>query len=316
MEFFLRKGTLGFFSDAFRLLESYMVCKQQGVKLYLNSAEWTFAHTLGWSDYFTTMAEKPEGGPLPEIAIDGEEIRQFTVAQYKQSIKELFAFQPHLLEKARALQRELALDKYIAVFIRRGDKLLGESLFIPVQFYAQLALSKNPTTIFVQTDDFRAFLEFKDIIHSVNTSIHIITTCPETKFGMFFTPLDITNGRSFSYEHNNMTYVYSQNLQYLSTNVPQKALMDYTNAEMREHVEEMLVGIIICQSADFIVLDHMSNVSRFIHFSHPRGKEAIIAIEDMDIQIAEGVRLIKRYEYSEDKLIRNPRHHSIYNDYI
>ena len=250
MEFFLRKGTLGFFSDAFRLLESYMVCKQQGVKLYLNSAEWTFAHTLGWSDYFTTMAEKHEGGILTEIAIDGEEIRQFTVAQYKQSIKELFVFQPHLLEKARALQRKLGVDKYVAVFIRRGDKLLGESLFIP------------------------------------------------------------------SYQHNNTTYVYSQNLQYLSTNVPQKALMDYTNAEMREHVEEMLVGIIICQSADFIVLDHMSNVSRFIHFSHPRGKEAILAIEDMDIQIAEGVRLIKRYEYSEDKLIRNPRHHSIYNDYI
>jgi hypothetical protein len=316
MEFFLRKGTLGFFSDAFRLLESYMVCKQKGVKLYLNSSEWTFGHTLGWSDYFTSIAEKPEGGPLPEIAIDGEEIRQFTVAQYKQSIKELFIFQPHLLEKARALQIELGLDRFVAVFIRRGDKLLGESLFIPVQFYAQLALSKGPTAIFVQTDDYRAFLEFKDIIYSINTSIRVITTCPETKFGLFFTPLDITKGRSFSYEHNNTRYVYSQNLQYLSTNLPQKPLMDYTNAEMREHVEEMLVGIIICQSADFIVLDHMSNVSRFIHFSHPRGKAAILSIEDMDIQITEGVSLIKKYEYTEDKLIRNPRHHSIYNDYI
>ncbi len=227
MEFFLRKGTLGFFSDAFRLLESYMVCKQKGVKLYLNSSEWIFGHTLGWSDYFTSMAEKPEGSPLPEIAIDGEEIRQFTVAQYKQSIKELFVFQSHLLEKARTLQRELGLDRFVAVFIRRGDKLLGESLFIPVQFYAQLALSKNPTTIFVQTDDYRAFLEFKDIIYSINTSIRVITTCPETKFGMFFTALDITNGRSFSYQHNNMTYVYSQNLQYLSTNIPQKPLLDY-----------------------------------------------------------------------------------------
>jgi hypothetical protein len=133
---------------------------------------------------------------------------------------------------------------------------------------------------------------------------------------MFFTPLDMTKGRSFSYQHNNKRYVYSQNLQYLSTNLPQKPLMDYTNAEMREHVEEMLVGIIICQTADFIVLDHMSNVSRFIHFSHPKGKVAILAIEDMGIQIKEGVCLIKRYDYTEDKLIRNPRHHSIYNDYI
>jgi hypothetical protein len=84
---------------------------------------------------------------------------------------------------------------------------------------------------------------------------------------------------------------------------------------MREHVEEMLVGIIVCQGAEYIVLDHMSNVSRFIHFSHPRGKDAILAIEDMDIHIVDNVPLIPKYKYTEDKLIRNPRYHSIYNDY-
>jgi len=314
MEFFLRKGTLGFFSDAFRFLENYIICKHQGVKLYLNSAEWTFAHTLGWSDYFTTMAEKPES-PIPEIAIDREDTRLFTVAQYKQAIKELFDFQPHLLEKARNLQKELGLDKYIAVFIRRGDKLLGESLFIHMQFYAKSALEKNPSTIFVQTDDYRAFLEFKYIIHAINNTIRVLTTCPETKFGMFFTPLDIQEARPAFYLHNNITYKYSNNIEYLSTNLPQKPLVDYTKDEMREHVEEMLVGIIVCQGAEYIVLDHMSNVSRFIHFSHPRGKDAILAIEDMDLKIVDNVSLIPKYEYTEDKLIRNPRYHSIYNDY-
>jgi len=314
MEFFLRKSTLGFFSDAFRLLENYMICKHQGVPLYLNSAEWTFAHTLGWSDYFTTMAEKPQS-PVPEIAIGGEDIRLFTVAQYKQAIKELFDFQPHLLEKARVLQKDLGLDRYVAVFIRRGDKLLGESLFIHMNFYAHLALQKNPSTIFVQTDDYRAFLEFKDIIHIVNNTIRILTTCPETKFGMFFTSLDMEAARPALYLYNNITYKYSHNTEYLSTNIPQKPLEDYTNAEMREHIEEMLVGIIICQRADFIVLDHMSNVSRFIHFSHPRGKEAILAIEDMELKIVDNVLLIPKYDYADDKVIRNPRYHSIYNDY-
>lgn len=314
MEFFLRKSTLGFFSDAFRLLENYIICKHQGVTLYLNSAEWTFAHTLGWSDYFTTMAEKPES-PVPEIAIDREDIRLFTVAEYKQAIKELFDFQPHLLEKARNLQKELGLDTYIAVFIRRGDKLLGESLFIHMQFYAKSALEKNPSTIFVQTDDYRAFLEFKYIIHAINNTIRVLTTCPETKFGMFFTPLDIEKARPAFYLHNNITYKFSNNIEYLSTNLPQKPLVDYTNAEMREHVEEMLVGIIVCQQAEYIVIDHMSNVSRFIHFSHPRGKEAILAIEDMDLKIVDNVPLIPKYKYTEDKVIRNPRYHSIYNDY-
>lgn len=292
-----------------------MICKHQGVPLYLNSAEWTFAHTLGWSDYFTTMAEKPES-PVPEINVGREDIRVFTVAQYKQAIKELFVFQPYLLEKARDLQKELGLDKYIAVFIRRGDKLLGESLFIHIHYYVQVALEKNPNTIFVQTDDYRAFLEFKDIIHSVNNTIRVITTCPETKFGMFFTPLDIQSARPALYLHNNTTYKFSHNIDYLSTNLPQKPLVNYTNVEMRQHVEEMLVGIIICHGADFIVMDHMSNVSRFIHFSHPRGKEAILAIEDMDLKIIENVPLIPKYQYTEDKVIRNPRYHSIYNNYI
>lgn len=314
MEFFLRKSTLGFFSDAFRLLENYIICKHQGVKLYLNSAEWTFAHTLGWSDYFTTMAEKPES-PMPEIAIDREDINLFTVAQYKEAIQDIFNFQPHLLEKARNLQKELGLDKYIAVFIRRGDKLLGESLFIHMQFYAQRALEKNPSTIFVQTDDYRAFLEFKYIIHGINNTIRVLTTCPETKFGMFFTSLDIEKARPAFYLHNNITYKFSNNIEYLSTNLPQKPLVDYTNAEMREHVEEMLVGIIVCQQAEYIVLDHMSNVSRFIHFSHPRGKDAILAIEDMDLKIVDNVPLIPKYDYTEEKFIRNPRYHSIYNDY-
>jgi hypothetical protein len=314
MEFFLRKSTLGFFSDAFRLLENYIICKHQGVKLYLNSAEWTFAHTLGWSDYFTTMAEKPES-PMPEIAIDREDIHLFTVAQYKEAIQDIFNFQPHLLEKAFNLQKELGLDKYIAVFIRRGDKLLGESLFIHMQFYAQRALEKNPSTIFVQTDDYRAFLEFKYIIHGINNTIRVLTTCPETKFGMFFTSLDIEKARPAFYLHNNITYKFSNNIEYLSTNLPQKPLVDYTKDEMREHVEEMLVGIIVCQQAEYIVLDHMSNVSRFIHFSHPRGKDAILAIEDMDLKIVDNVPLIPKYKYTEDKVIRNPRYHSIYNDY-
>ena len=314
MEFFLRKSTLGFFSDAFRLLENYIICKHQGVTLYLNSAEWTFAHTLGWSDYFTTMAEKPES-PMPEIAIDREDIRLFTVAQYKEAIKELFEFQPHLLEKARNLQKEMELDKYIAVFIRRGDKLLGESLFIHMQFYAQRALEKNPNTIFVQTDDYRAFLDLKDIIHRTNNTIRVLTTCPETKFGMFFRSLDIQEARPALYLHNDIRYKYSQNIEYLSTNLPQKPLVDYTKDEMREHVEEMLVGIIVCQQAEYIVLDHMSNVSRFIHFSHPRGKDAILSIEDMDIKIVDNVPLIPKYEYTEDTVIRNPRYHSIYNTY-
>ena len=317
MEFFIGHGTLGFFSNTFRLLETYMVCKRDSHKLYLNTSEWNFGHTLGWSDYFTTLSEKTDE-PLTRITSDGEHIRQFTAGEYKAAMKELFVYQPYLIEKAEAFMKEHEMENFVAVFMRRGDKLLGESLFIPARYYVQLLLdlSPRPETVFIQTDDYRAFLEFKAIIHSISPSIRLITTCPETKHGMFFTEPNLNEGRYMLYQGDGYKIENSHNLQYLSTNIPQKPLIEYTKEEMREHVEEMLIGIIICQKAKYVALDHMSNVSRFIDFSHPRGKEAILSIEDLNIQITNGVCLIKRYDYEDDKLIRNPRYHSIYNEYI
>ena len=315
MEFYMGHGTLGFFSLTFRLLENYMICKKNGDKFYLKTADWIFGHTLGWSDYFTTLSETTDE-PLTEISIGGEHRKEFTVGEYKAAIKEVFVFQPYLLEKADEIIKDLNLTNFISIFIRRGDKLLGESLFIPTQHYVHLALEKKPEAIFVQTDDYRAFLEFRDIVHSINDSIRVVTTCPSSKFGMFMSPPNVNEGRFMLYHGNGYNLENNQNLQYLSTNIPQRPLDEYTKPEMKEHVDEMLIGIIICQKTEFVVLDHMSNVSRFIAFSHPRGKEAILAIEDMNIKLTDDIYFIKRYDYDDNKLIRNPRDHSIYNDYI
>lgn len=306
----------GFFSDGFRLLESYMDCKKNGKKFYLKSADWLFGHTLGWNDYFTTLTDTTDE-ELPEINASLESNKEFTVAQFKEAIREVFVYQPYLLERADALIKELELVNFVSIFIRRGDKLLGESLFIPSQFYVQRALEKNPDGIFVQTDDYRAFLEVREITHSINPAIRVVTTCPPTKFGMFTDPLDMSKGRSMSYQgKDGKFFINSNNLNYLSTNVPQKPLAEYTKEEMRIHIEEMLVGIIVCQKANFLVIDHMSNCTRFAVFSHPRGKEAILGIEDLNIKINDEFFLIKRYDYDDNKNIKNPRFHSIYNEYI
>ena len=305
----------GFFSDGFRLLESYMECKKNGVNFYLESSKWLFGHNIGWNDYFTTLTDTTDE-TLPNIEMGREYNKEFTVAQFRQAIQEVFVYQPYLIEKADSLIKELELGKFVSIFIRRGDKLLGESLFIPSRFYVQRALEKNPECIFVQTDDYRAFIEVRDITHSINPAIKVITTCPPTKFGMFTDTLDLNKGRYMSYQGKDGTFANTQNLDYLATNVPQKPLADYTKEDMREHVEEMLVGIIVCQKAEFLITDHMSNCSRFIVFSHPRGKDAILGIEDLNIKINDEFYLIKRYDYDDNKLIKNPRFHSIYNEYI
>ena len=306
---FIRNSGLGFFSDTFNLLHAYMVCKRDNIPFYVNSEEWTFGH---WADYFTSLTER-NAHVVEKTATDcGEADRQFRVIDYKNGIREVFTFQPYLLEKAS----ELISGDYVAIFIRRGDKLLGESLYIPVEHYVQLALEKNPNIIFVQTDDYRAYLEIRDIVSKLSPDIQVITTCPPNKFGFFYSTINLNSGRCCAYMIDNNLVSNTANLQYLATVSPQKPLTEFTPEEISAHIEEMLVGIIICQRAKFVVLDHMSNVSRFIAFSHPGGKEAICAIEDMNIIFAANVPLIPRYDYTDEKYIRNPRHHSIYNDYI
>jgi hypothetical protein len=319
MEFnLIRNGHLGFFSDTFRLLHTYMVCKKTDTDLFIESSNWNFGR---WHDYFITLKDSSEasGKVLEYMNWDKPEDRQFTVADYRKAIQEVFIYTPQIYERVDTTLKSLSLDlqSTVAIFIRRGDKLLGEAVFIPTEFYVKLALTQNPKHIFVQTDDYRAFLEAEQIINHLAPHVKVHTTCPPTKFGMFYEQLNIRKAVTVSYTVNGEQYINDYNIKYLQSNIPQKPIIDYSYEEMKEHVEEMLVGILICQRARCVALDHMSNVGRYIVFSHPRGKEAILAIEDLNLTVNGSItRIIPPYQYTEDKYIRNPRFHSIYNEYI
>lgn len=319
MEFkLIRNGYLGFFSDTFRLLHTFMVCKQKNLDLFIESSNWNFGR---WHDYFTTLKDSSEasGRVLEDINWDKPEDRQFTVAEYRKAIQEVFVYKPHIYDRVEKTIASLglALESTAAIFIRRGDKLLGEAVFIPTEFYVKLALTRNPQHIFVQTDDYRAFLEVEHITKVLAPHVKVYTTCPSTKFGMFYENLNLGKAVTTSYNVDGQQFINDQNVQYLKSNIPQKALMEFSYEEMKEHVEEMLVGIFICQRAQWVVLDHMSNVARYIVFSHPRGKEPILSIEDLNLTVnGSTTRVIPPYQYTEDKYIRNPRFHSIYNEYI
>lgn len=316
---FIKGVGLGFFSYSFLLLDAYMLAKKNGNELVTNLSEWTFGHTLGWSDYFTTFPTTSEEG---EVYSEGnsETSKRFTVAEYRKAMSEVFVYQPRILEAATARMAEFGLveGEYLAVFVRRGDKFLGESAYIESQYYAQRLLAKmgNKKALFVQTDDFRVYEELHHIFTMINSrydekdKIRILTTCPSTKLGFFYSKTDVSQGRSIQHMMpDGSSVIDTRHLQYLKATPQQKPITEYTADEMREHVEEFLIGIIICQRAAYVCLDHMSNVSRFIAYSHPRGHEAILAIEDMNLNIP-------RYDYTEETYITNPRYHSIYNGYI
>jgi hypothetical protein len=316
MQFLLshKEGGLGFFSDSFRLLEAYMISKNLNQKLYVNSDVWLFKHDLGWNDWFTTLPDKTEE-PHPYIKCDSSTNRLFTVSEYREAIKELFVFQPYLHDLANKLADELQLgDSYVSIFIRRGDKFLGESVYISIHAYVAIALTKNPSVIFVQTDDYRAVEEIRELVKKHDASIRVVSTCPKEKNGFFLSPVEKSETKSHRYIMPDGTEIInSENIDYLNTTPRQKPFVEYTPREIKEHVEEMLVGLILCQRSKVLVIDNMSNTSRFLFFS--RKSEDVLFVEYLNILMGPETPLLPNIDYPDDKYISNPRYHCIHNGY-
>jgi hypothetical protein len=150
---------------------------------------------------------------------------------------------------------------YASIFIRRGDKLLEESKFIPTHIYVEYLLSKdkNCHTIFLQTDDYRSYLEMVDYIRLKKYNIQVFTMSNPKDQGMIIFSI-----------FKSAIYNTKQKDDYFRQNIIQntKPIDKYTRDEIKEHVENMLVGIEIVSTSNICVTDYQSNVSRFIKLYH------------------------------------------------
>lgn len=286
------KDGYGFFSDTFRILMAKLLTDKSNLPFFLDDSDWLFSCEKGWSDYFTTL--KGQTGLHPaDIPVLTEELYNdkclFTVTEYRQAMKDLYELQPWLLERVETTMTSLGLvaDEYAAIFIRRGDKCVSESVVIPTQAYVNQVLSHSPDVkmIFVQTDDFRAVEEVRALLPP---GIEVVTTCPPEKLGAFV----------FAFQPEDGTEIPCQrNLDYLASYeglARQRIVADYSKEEMKEHVAEMLVGLELCKRAKGVSLDYLSNTSRFLTFSHPKGREGVWNLE-------------KHITFEEDQLIKCPR---------
>jgi hypothetical protein len=144
--------------------------------------------------------------------------------------------------------------------------MIQESLYIPSKAYVDILLSKKKvSTIFVQTDDYNAYLEIKEYIQFLNLDIKVFTTCPENKKGVHMFGINL-KGSSLSKE--NDTYIKKQSH---ST----KPIIEYNNEEIYEHTKEMLIGLEICKNSDYLSLDLQSNVSRYLLLTHQNSNNVL-----------------------------------------
>lgn len=262
--FFLLKNA-GFFSEIFFMINYYLICKKYNSPFSINTINWLFKYRDGWHDYFNSLEEFTNDQDyylaptrVPEEISFCDNI-DFTLIDYRNAMIPIFKLNSTLYELYKKTFEQFELDNYDAIFIRRGDKMIQESVYIRSRNYVDILLSKKKvSTIFVQTDDYNAYLEIKEYIQLLKLDIKVFTTCPEHKKGVHMFGINL-KGSSLSKE--NDTYIKNQSH---ST----KPIIQYNNEEIYEHTKEMLIGLEICKNSDYLSLDLQSNVSRYLLLTH------------------------------------------------
>jgi hypothetical protein len=262
--FRLKENDGGFFCQLWKLASNILYAKKNYLKLFVDDSTWMFAHTLGWRDYFTSLQLVREQETLPqpihgECGVDDDRLHQFELDEYMNICKEIYKLNDNM-EVLYKKQRDQLPALYHAIMIRRGDKMYGESLYIETHKYIDTLLDKAHRDIFVQTDDYTAYEEVYQYCKTHYPHINVTTTCPLTKRGAFV----------FNYQPNVGCSTSELNNSYLLqlSNISQKSVNSYSRDEMREHVEEMLVGLQICMNSEYLCIDFQSNVTRYLFCCH------------------------------------------------
>lgn len=248
---FKLQDSAGFFSEFFFLVQSYIFAKKNGYLFFIQHNNWPYTYEKGWHDYFRSLDIYD-----PTIVYDsliyhnhswhgGDFNKEFrySIQDYIDAIKEIYMIREELEAKALGFLKKMNKD-YVAIFVRRGDKLAsGESPNVQmVDILNYIGLS-GEHDIFVQSDTITTIREVKEFLPNA-TLYH---TVPENKHGWVFN------------EFRNMS-----------------------RSNVKEDFEETLIGLYICLQANTCWTDNLSNVGRFlklagmerVHFYPLRNEDA------------------------------------------
>lgn len=229
----------GFYSMVFYLCKAFLTARASRVPFYIEDSKWPY---IGWREYFRTLyyEEVPSQYPYRVAHNDQFSDPDFLLQDYVEALREIYRPHFRLMDRARQLVSRVG-PSFVAVFVRRGCKLVEEAPFIPAkEIYRQMGISPD-TMLFVQTDDYTVVEEFREI-HPVD---RIISTVPMNKRGQY---------------HIRRLLNASGN-PHASSILP---LLEQPKSQVLEETEEMIVGLEVCRMAPICWTDVTSNVGRFL----------------------------------------------------
>ena len=275
--FYLSENDGGFFCQIWKLVSNYLYAKKYNLQFLIDDSKWLFKNKLGWRDYFTSLSLVSEQTTIynpihDQCNIEDARLNQFSLNEYINAIKEIFVFNSNM-DNIYKKKKALLPDMYNSIMIRRGCKMYGESKYISTDNYVKKLIEINNFDIFVQTDDYTAYEEVCKVVKDYGLNINVTTTCPLTQRGAFV----------FNYQPDIGSPISNLNNEYLLNlkNVNQKSINSYSAEEMKEHVEEMLIGLKLCAESNYLVTDFQSNVTRFLLCIH-NNPAHILSIGDVN----------------------------------
>jgi len=257
----------GFFSTFFFMFQAMISAEKNNSFIYIDDDEWLFRCNNGLSDYFDLtlfhsnfpyfqiVKKKKSNSEIEYGHCLMHDLQSHTLQDYVNIIDQFFIFNEEMEDNIRyylltcGLQNHIINGgKYDAIFIRWGDKLTSESIKIePLVYFNKYMEQPNRTNhVFLHSDDYCAVEELLHLFRNTGIRCYYIVN-EKDKGGSLVNPLH-------------------------RGNMQKKSVTSFTNDEKHNHTILFLSAIEIMHNAQSIVLDYMSNVSRFLWI---RGRASI-----------------------------------------
>ena len=260
----------GFYASFFIMLNHYIYCKKHKKNFKINSENWLFKKQDGWTDYFKNIELKYNDDVDTQQVGHQNILEDFPIIDYKYNIPEVYIYNENTIHEIQKTKERLNLlnKNYDSIYIRRGDKLIAESVILQTDDYLKLLLKKNPNckTIFLQTDDYNTYIELQKYNEERQLKLEIITLCDKNMRGVIVSnhlkPLILNS--DISKNKNNQDYLNTIK-SYLEHT---KTIHQMNPDEKYHHTMSMIIGINIISNSNICICDYQSNVSRFIKLFH------------------------------------------------
>jgi hypothetical protein len=260
------------------LAENIYYANLKQMKFYIEDTTFPFKYNKGWHDYFNSLDSIQDldviPSPLEVYNRWNHNLSSIPLKIYRTIFDSIIILQPYLQKMLENIQNKYGLisNEYDALMIRRGDKLHAESAYVSVSEYLDLLVNKNSKKIFLQTDDYGVYLEALDYLHEKyeDKNIELITICPSWKRG--------TITYKYEYDKIMLERQTTRNKEYIEYLLKHNICpIDQLPADkMKEHNDEVIIGLEICRLSRYFSCDFQTNVTRYIYIRHQNPDNVLV----------------------------------------